>query len=108
MHSNSTQIKSFVFVSNGESHLNSQVLFKTKGTKKLAKYLLPKSPSPLQLRKSYCWWKFVYRRNFEDMKLLSLVLIFLTIHCAHCADDKKENVKTSLDEQWRKYKVNAN
>lgn len=45
------------------------------------------------------------------MKLLSVVFIFLivaSIHSSHCADGEADDGKTSLDEQWRKYKVNAN
>lgn len=42
------------------------------------------------------------------MKLLPLVFIMLVaIHSAHCAD-KNDDKKTSLDEQWQQYKVNAN
>lgn len=45
------------------------------------------------------------------MKLFSVAVITATIYFSHCVaskNDDNDNGSASLDEQWGKYKVNAN
>lgn len=64
----------------------------------------------VQLCKSFCRWKLIFCHNLRDMKLLSpihLLLLFVLIYSVLC-DGKNEDVKASLEEQWKQFKVRSN